>query len=346
MINSNPPTPGECFCALNAHPLGSPADLICPRGFKCEWLERTPLTVDEVWLQFAAKSADFLAKARQGSGRRYRVDDDPIFECLAGLRDRLAVCLASDVRARAFAAFLLFKGLTAIRSADPLVHFYFVTVLHSGWLTSDEVTHVRLEKMFDEVRPFLSSLTGNYVAIGEVQAFANVKHEEGGKVLTIHPHVIVWGRRAVNSETAGLPWARSFQAISPEVSPIEITPIGLSELDLVRTARYPLKAPCRSKTKYRHPTTGAENLHESEANDRYIRFHRVFEILSRINLSRLFDAAGDGEEILDRLGDEMRAWARAMAGQAPVTVDQISDYWTRHRGGRRGQHRFRPPNIS
>jgi hypothetical protein len=244
------------------------------------------------------------------------------------------------------AAHLLYEQYAAIQAAMPLTHFWHVTTLHSSWLTSDEMTEIRLSEMFEQSAPLLESLTGNYIAVAELQPFANLKHEHGGKLLSLHNHAIVWGPKAFDREAMLAPWRGLFEAIDPAVPAIQIDPVGAGLLNLARVSRYPLKAPCRCKTKYVHPQTGRINLHESEKGDRFIRYNRLFEILSMINLGKLFSAGGEGLDILDRVASRMRNWAQSEQGKAPIAVDEISGHWADHRAVHSGQSRFGRPIIT
>ncbi len=352
MYINEAPSGRDCLCARVCTDAGAcsasttpSANFFCPPGYSCRWRDETPTTVEEVWLEFAAKSSSFLEKARRGGGGP-RHSRDPVFEALAGLENRFPCCLASDVRARAMATYLLYEEYAAIQAAMPLTHFWHVTTFHSEWLTSDEKTEIRLSQMFDQVAPFLESLTGNYIAVGEIQAFANMKHTDGGKLLSLHNHAIVWGLKTFDTKAVLKAWAGRFEAIDPSVPAIQIDPIGAGLLNLARVTRYPLKAPCKCKTRYVHPETGRANLHESEKGDRFIRYNRLFEIQSMINLRRLFDAGGEGLRILDIIGDQMRIWAQSEQGAPPIHVDAIPDYWAEHRANHSGQSRFERPIIA
>jgi hypothetical protein len=294
--------------------------------------------------EFDEISASFLQKARRGA-RWMTSSDEAVFNTLAGLHDRLPQALASDMRAREKVAGLLYGQYRSIRETRPLTHFRHVTILHEPWLTSDERTVLRLGPMFEEAERFLASLTGNFVAAADLQAFANVPHPDGGKLLTLHIHAGVWGETAFDVEDTLEEWMGQFEAIDPEVESIRIDPVGPRPKDLAKLAAYGLQPGYKCKTRFVHKETGAANLHESEKGDRYIRYHRLFELWSRINLRQCFRGGGEGASILEDIGEEMRAWVQEEKGLPVIDVSDVPDYWSRYRGSRPGERRFEPPII-
>lgn len=304
-----------------------------------------PQTLRQVRVELEEISQSFLEKAKRGGGRHQTLEDDAVFSTLAGQEHRLPYLVSSDVKARKKAARLVHKAYRNIRATRPATHFWHVTILHSEWLTSDENTEIRLRQMFQKAAPFLASLTGNYLAVAELQAFANIKHVAGGKLLSLHIHAIVWGERAFDVQAALAAWTPHFRAIDPAVPSIQIDPVGGRPKDLAKLAFYPLKAAYRCKTRFVHSVTGKANLHESEKGDRYIRYHRLFEILSHINLRKLFHGGGEGVDILAAIGKKMRSWARRKGDAAAISPDRIPVYWSTYRSSRPGQRRFHPPRI-
>lgn len=307
--------------------------------------DQSPQTLGELWREFHDTSQLFKHKAKRGAGRRESAIEDTIFETLAGSGQRLSNCLASDVRARQMAARLLLEQLRIVLESDPDTQFALVTVIDQAHDTSDEKTVIQLRQMFEDITPALQDLAPHGIAVAELLAFTNVRHPAGGKLLSLHSHNIVWGKAPLPIDQTARKWGGRFTTITAKVPGLVIDPIRPNLIDLARALRYPLKASYRCKTRYFNPTTGRENLHESEKGDRFIRYNRLFEILSNINLRRLLDAHGDGLEILETVGEQMRNWARENAGTPEIGVDDIPTYWAKHRQAHYGQRRFQPPII-
>lgn len=303
----------------------------------------SPKTARQVHEEFDAISASFLEKARRG-GSHLNDHDRAVFEQLAGIDHRLPCALGSDVRAREHAAGKLYGYYRQIRENRPDTIFWHGTILHSGWVTSDQQTVLRFKQMFSEAEPFLTNLTGNYVAVADLQAFANIKHADGGKLLTLHIHSAIWGEELYDEELQRA-WEWRFQAMGPDVPSIRLDRVGPLPKDLAKLAGYALQPAYKCKTRYVHHTTGKVNLHESEKGDRYIRYHRLFELQSMTNLRDWFDAGGEGLALLRHVGKSVRHWASEERGTPRIQADEIAKYWADYRNSRPNQRRFSAPLL-
>lgn len=276
--------------------------------------------------------------------------DAAVYEALFGSDYRLPKLLGSDIRAREKLAGILYGRLRALYRSDPALAFWHTTIVDGSWLTNDQDTTIRLSDMWSKAEPALSGLMTNYIAFAEIQPFANLSQfGRPGKLLTLHTHAIGWGAQSLTQEQARRDWNQHFKAIVPGLDSVVVQRAGVGgkvrSADIARIIGYDLKLPCFQKTVFRNPETGKANFHQSEAGDRYIRFNRLFEILSMINLGRLVRGGGEGATILEDVAVEMMAWAKEEQDPAVIRIDQIAEFWLTQRVKRKDHRRFTPPVI-
>lgn len=239
------------------------------------------------------RSDEFLRKAKHRlQGPRLTAYSDG-FDCLAGKRHPLPVPIGSNGRARKVLARSIYKLVRSLRRADPSIDIGWGTIINQGWETSDERTVVPVGSIQAETRPTLTAMGTGFLFAVEVQAFANIRHEEGGKLLTPHIHGIVIGRNIrERAEAVAQGHQGRFVSRFSDMAPVAIDWIN-DDVSLAYAVCYMLKLSPRTKTYYRSPK-GREhdNLHESEAGDRYIRYTRLMQIQAMMDLRRIVYAGG------------------------------------------------------
>lgn len=159
--------------------------------------------------------------------------------------------------------------------------------------------------------------------------FANVKHESGGVLLSPHVHGLVFGvdiSAAAEAAVRKLKWR--FQTRFPEVPGVHFDWVGPTDMDLIRAVHYPWKPPSRSKTLYKNVTLGKANLHESEANDRFVRYLRMAQILSVVRADRIMFGSGQGGSIRSDVVREAQCWLRRgdKDRAPPIHSDALATY--------------------
>jgi hypothetical protein len=225
---------------------------------------------------------------------------------------------------------LLVSAYQSKRALSPHRQLAFGTILHAPWDTSIEEPEIDVYRIQAETRAALSAMFPSWLAVIEPQAFSNVRHESGGNLLSVHCHFIGHGVSSMQAvESRRQTVSRRFKGRFEDVETVKIQRIGPTELDLARTVSYLLKAPRRSKTLYVHRISGRGNLHESEANDRFIRYLRMVQILSSMRIDRIVYAANEGAGIRADALREARSWLRTGEGtrKPPVHSDAIEKYW-------------------
>lgn len=289
-------------------------------------------SVKEIRRQFEKRNANFFQKAKE-SAKFYKFDDHQleVLDCLAGAKNPTRDLLSSNIVVRQDMAGFIEKRLDLIRKQRPNARFAHVTIFDTAWETSDEKTEVNLVGMKDAVRPVLTAIAPNFLAVGEIQAFLNVRHSSGGIVLTLHTHAICWGEdlgdRAENAVAAH---QSRFRTRFPGVDPIRLDWIKGDRADLRRVAQYPWKLSDRCKTHYQNSRTNptVSNLHESEKNDRKIRYLRLHQIHSAIEIDRLVFGSGEGQAIrAAALRSANHHLGQLRVSASPVHPDAVAHFW-------------------
>ncbi len=230
--------------------------------------------------------------------------------------------------------------------ADPLCEAAHLTILLADWATSDERTILDLHRIQDDCRRMLATLSLDWTAAIELQAFANVKHPHGGKLLTPHVHVFVVGRGAA------FPTAALAEAInSSRVAPIAGRHAAVSRSvmprweDWAHVIRYPFKGIDKNKTLYLNPVDGRTSIHESEKGDRFVRYLRLYQILSLIRQKDLMFASGRGVQLRQNALSATRRSLRAdgMLGGS-IRMNDVRRFWEEFMP-RMNWSRFEMPTI-
>lgn len=219
---------------------------------------------------------------------------------------------------------------------------YSVTVLHDPWNTGEIEAAICITTAKKYQRKCFRALD-NYVAVTEIQAFQNVRHETGGRLLSVHTHGVWIPNTEVDHEAVGIRLTQKFRA-DDGVQSVVITPITDSLEDLLHVVGYPLKAPANCKTLYRSAIDPEKrNLHESEKGDRGVHFYRMFDILAAIDLDSLVFGHGDGRFIVNRAVSRLKTWHLTRAKHFGLThADKTADFLDRLRKDILGPEFVRP----
>ena len=271
---------------------------------------------------------------------------------LLGLGKQVPIpILASDLHARErFAAELaqelIFETQRHTGDGGGGINLSMVTILREENVTGDENAKVRLKDLVSTSRRALLREFQDFISLIEVQACCNRNHEDGGKTHCWHLHAVCWSDGPIVEQTVRKRLEKVFGEFVGEMPAIHLQPLKSAPEDLTRFAYYATKAPGKSKTVYVSKDGTRTNMHESEKGDRYIRYARLFEILSHIPLTALVLAGGNGQFILGRAILSLKRWheGRAKSSQFRRVVD-VADYWDVNRDRYLGK-RFKAPDIS
>jgi hypothetical protein len=127
---------------------------------------------------------------------------------------------------------------------------------------------------------------------------------------------------------------------------VDVEVIAETRMDLARVTRYPFKALNRTKNLYINLQKGMINVNESEAGDRFVRYLRMFQILTMMELDRMMFTSGDGKGIRARAVEETYRWLEKQTPRVKRANEmvKISDFWAEFMP-RMGFSRFEMPEI-
>ena len=273
---------------------------------------------------------------RRGSGRVEMQADKNFLDTILGDGKTPKHIMASDLSARLVLGNfqreeMLFERFRRKKRGEK--DFYHVTLLNDGWQTGDENARIELTSLQSQVRPQLSKEFGNFLAVSEIQAWANQSHADGGKLLSLHCHAICWSSKLIDETQIERRIASKLGLTTNGTPSVKITLIRDGSKSLSNVVRYALKAPDRCKTLYVNASDPAQrNVHQSESGDRFIRYMRLCEILSLIPLTGLVFAGGEGAFVRNRAVYRLKQWHRERPKSTTILrAEDVETYWDRMR---------------
>ena len=288
--------------------------------------DQAPRTVKEILKELRDRWASMREKRdRALSRKRLTQQDGKMLRLLDGLDIAYPYFPASDGRSRSRYVRYLLKALKKLHAHADGMQFLHVTIFNARWDTSDEQTELDLVAIADLCANILDELSPDWLGAIELQAWANRRHHSGGKILCPNGHFIVFGHDILAmAHTVVEQWNGKLVSGIPDIAPVKVDLIAAEFIDLARVARYPLKAIDRCKTFY----LGAErsSIHESEKGDRFVRFFRIFQLLSLIDQRQLLLASGDGKRIQNKALARTRRWRRDHM-QRFLASNDVVDFW-------------------
>jgi hypothetical protein len=275
-------------------------------------------------------------------------DDIEAVSSLDGLTPGFTAFLASNNPARLHFTEGLARQVFWVSEALPELQFLHVTIINETFETSDEQTTLQIKAITDEARDILGAMSSDWIAAVELSVFANRRHALGGKIISPHVHATLWGH---DIHQRGRQVAERYNArLTAGVKGCEAVKVQLAcarPADLERIVAYPYRAPVRTKTVYYNPETGHTNLHESEKGDRYVRYLRMYQLLSLIQQDHMSFAAGDGVAIRRRALAAVHQNLELATQRNSSRADQmgwIAEFWQEFMP-RMGFARFKMPKV-
>lgn len=284
----------------------------------------------------------------RGAPKRRLTEEQIYFmKRLNGGVDPMPVLLGSDRRARYALMRLIFNRLRELMRSNPDLEFLFVTIINDQWNTSDERTQIPLRRSQAQMRRIMRLISPDWWGTVELQVFSNVRHRRGGKCLSDHGHLIAWGNSIhANAIAVAQACNKRITTSTEGCDAVVIERIGPTLLDLGRVVRYMFKSPDRCKNVYINRAKGIATINENEAGDRYVRYFRLFQILSLVQLDWLIFGGGLGARIradaLRQAHDEREALT-GRRKRADVLAE-VTAFWV-DLIPKLGHQRFRRPRF-
>lgn len=253
-----------------------------------------------------------------------------MIDCLTGAKNALSEPIASNLPFRGKMAELLASAFLAELAESPELEARPRHCDRSQLGDSLENTELDVHRIQRETRGLFNAVAPHWVGVVKQHPFANINHSSRGKLLSPHSHAIGFGIDIRQSaEVAVAKLGHRHRTRFDGVPGVKLTWIKPTKLDITRVAYYPWKAPHRCKTLYQNDAAGKANLHESEANDRWIRYLRMIEILASCRVDRMIYAGGQGQGIRKDALRAANSWL--LTGEAdrhpPIHSDAVAAYF-------------------
>ncbi len=227
------------------------------------------------------------------------------------------------------------------------IKFYLVTIIDDDWTTGDLRPKINLPNMQKKARSSLKHIFDGYVGMTEFQAFTNVRHDDGGRQISGHHHILGWSKETLGKDLIQRLkrkfWVKDlYQGDYRSLESVKIQKIQPKLEDIARVASYMLKAPNKCKTLYRNKNGTHINLHESETGDRYVLYMRMAEILSYFKIDRLMFAGGEGSSVRRSIVRDLKQ--KISEKQGSNIQEDYSTFWRVFRKRTR-TNRFKKPKV-
>lgn len=238
------------------------------------------------------------------------------------------VPIMTNPKVRRSASKRLWEGLTAAVAASPDLEVVLVTFISGEWATSHSKPVIELHHSRRAMETTLRAISKNFFAVTELALFNSHSHPEGGQVVQLHGHALVWGPDVYNkSERVAVTHLKKFAANNTDAPQIDVRRVATSEVNLARVCAYLFKPPYRAMT-WCPPRDGKKgHMHQSEKGDRFMRYLRMAELYSLLTFEDVCFAGGEGRSIKGNLVTELRRTCEADARGGPIHPDTIAVRW-------------------
>ena len=218
----------------------------------------------------------------------------------------------------------------AAEGVDGKIEFALVTIIDGKFETSDHNTELDLCSIKASTRRIVSRMSSNYFGVVEMALFNSHTHPGGGRVISTHTHVLIWGE-GVKARAQKVAELLSY-TISPNITgakPIVVKSVDPDPVNLARIAAYLLKAPHKCKTFYPGSEGKPGNTHHSRKGDRLVRYLRLTEIRSMLTFKDITFASGQGLAVRSGIAKSLSLLAQEQARKAPRRFHpaEIPSFW-------------------
>lgn len=205
-------------------------------------------------------------------------------------------------------------------------HFYWITIIHSGWHDGHHNTRIPLSEIKRRTQTVMKRAGLNWFGMIEFDIFNNWPYSGRGLRLTPHVHLLAWGNRhntpAKIRSQLNLAGLRSLNGANVVVVK--------SVKNAKRLAHF-----CYYMTKPNHlvkslgkerPDTSKRPIYSVEKNVRPGHTLRIAEILSYMKISELMMAQGEGRRIKGQIISALTSGA-VLASYHDRMATEVSQMW-------------------
>jgi hypothetical protein len=274
-------------------------------------------------------TGDIVREREKRALDQFELDDrlKKWFDAHLGFQAGADTLTAAHKGLRAHAAYMMSKKLRKFyRQNKDRFNFFFVTLIHDGWRSTDRETHVDLKDMKTRVRNVFHQRKRkhgplNYVGVIEMDSVLN--YPQGGKGICIMPHVhlIVWCDRSLSRSDLEEQLLKTTRLVSEWGAPTVDVGSRLTDESIVHTAYYMFEQPYRAKQLLINPTTEEHKLRPVHSHVPPHLTLRLSEILAHCSLKELILASGEGLRFKGNLIKALKEYHReAGLGRKPVDI--------------------------
>lgn len=229
---------------------------------------------------------------------------------------------------RATAAFLMAKRLRKFRrKKQHKFNFFFVTIIHDGWRSTDRDTRLDLKDIRTRVRNVFHrhkrkhGYQLDHIGVIEIDAVVNYPGDGHGCCIMPHVHMIVWTAEDVSPTVLQKQLVATKSLVSEWGAPTVVC-TRLAEGDVAHKAYYLFEQPYKAKWLAINPQTGEKKLRTAQS---WVPPHltlRLSEILAHCTLKELIISGGKGIKFKGSLVKALRSHQRqAGLGKKPVQMN-------------------------
>lgn len=231
---------------------------------------------------------------------------------------------ASDLRLRyAMGKFILreMKILFERWEADPSMQVYWITFVDDRYMFNERGGTAEVFKLVQAVQAAIRNYTPlNAFGVIENQAIINYPEGQKGKMLSVHAHVLCWGKESDVKEL--MKRAKGFKSSITKL-PIHIEKVHQLEGSMSRVSRYMPKPPYGGKeVNFEKLENGERCLYPARRLELYHHL-RLLEFLAKLPMEYTIFGVGEGKEVRKRIVGEMKSWQQKRKGNVVNLGDRV-----------------------
>lgn len=249
--------------------------------------------------------------------RRYPTNNRFHFEALLGKGGQYADCMpSSDLKLRKIMGNYLIDEVQKLYrklKADPTLKAYHITFVGDRYMFNERGGTADVFKIRQAVQAALRNYTTfNAIGVIENQAIINYPQHQKGKMLSVHAHVICWGKK---NDVAEL--KRRVKGFKSSITKLAIhsKKIHLTEGSIGKLTRYLVKPPSEGKeVNFAKLEEGQPCLRPARRMEKHHHL-RLFEYSAKLPMENILFGVGDGAGMRKRVVSKMKRWQKQRKGR-------------------------------